>query len=329
MPFYSIIVPIYNKEKTLEQCIQSVLSQTCNDWELLLIDDGSKDKSLTVANNYASSAIQVLHHENHGVSYTRNRGIKEAKGEYLIFLDADDYYEPSFLEHIQVGIQNNQANIYLCGITKVHIAGNKEVLRFPIQGLYTSEKVKEQFFTIESRTGLFGYVANKIISNRFIKENHILFNEKMKNSEDFLFFLDCYKKCKTFFFMDECGYNYIHYPSGTSIYGNVDYTHLIAIKLNMFEWIQQEMTKEDKERFCSVLVHFAKCIFTESRNFDRKDIQSKIDYIHSEELLLKALSSEEKNQSLTKHILHKDIVSLQIICFMNGLKRKLYKLIHS
>lgn len=93
-PLISIIVPVYNTEKFIDECIQSVLIQTYEEWELLLIDDGSTDKSFFICDKYSSldNRIKVIHKKNSGVSDSRNKGIDIARGEYIIFLDSDDYW---------------------------------------------------------------------------------------------------------------------------------------------------------------------------------------------------------------------------------------------
>lgn len=91
----SIIVPVYNAEKYLSSCIESILNQTYSEFELFLINDGSSDSSAEICNFYAKKdeRIKVIHNANHGVSYTRNNGLQLAKGEYIIFCDADDQYK--------------------------------------------------------------------------------------------------------------------------------------------------------------------------------------------------------------------------------------------
>ena len=101
MPSISIIVPVYQAEKYLSKCIESVLRQTFSDWELLLIDDGCRDSSPEICDRYAAKddRIRVFHKKkNAGVSEARNWGMREAKGEYIAFLDSDDGFEPKALE---------------------------------------------------------------------------------------------------------------------------------------------------------------------------------------------------------------------------------------
>ena len=100
MKFVSIICPVYNCERYIEKCIQSVLKQAYKNWELIIIDDGSKDASGQISDKYAdqSQNIKVVHQQNQGISKARNVGMKLALGEYIFFLDADDYLEEGFLQ---------------------------------------------------------------------------------------------------------------------------------------------------------------------------------------------------------------------------------------
>ena len=92
MPFFSIIVPVYNSAETLGRALQSVMEQSFKDWELILVDDGSSDDLTSVLNSFSAHNISIVTQENLGVSSARNRGVSMAKGEWLTFLDADDYY---------------------------------------------------------------------------------------------------------------------------------------------------------------------------------------------------------------------------------------------
>lgn len=120
MPQISIIIPLYNKENCIRDTLDSVLSQSYEDFEIVVVNDGSKDNSVAVVESMCDSRIRLINKENEGVSKTRNRGIKEAKGEWLLFLDADDTMENGCLQAlIDLGQLYPQANV-LCGnfITK-------------------------------------------------------------------------------------------------------------------------------------------------------------------------------------------------------------------
>lgn len=111
MPLISVIVPVYNAESTLRQCVDSILSQEFEDFELLLIDDGSKDGSPAICDEYASKdwRVKAFHKQNGGVSSARNLGIEQAKGEWVVFVDSDDYISKNYLN----GLPNCDADLAL------------------------------------------------------------------------------------------------------------------------------------------------------------------------------------------------------------------------
>ena len=119
MPKVSIIVPVYNAEKYLQECVESVLCQTLSDIELILVDDGSSDGSKELcdelAKNHSGTCLRVIHQANSGVSAARNAGIRAAEGEFLLFTDSDDYVEPDYLEKMAALQENSDADLVLCG----------------------------------------------------------------------------------------------------------------------------------------------------------------------------------------------------------------------
>ena len=127
MPTFSLIVPIYKIEEYLPKCIDSVLSQSCQDYELLLIDDGSPDGCGRICDEYAGKypqKIRAIHQENGGAGAARNHGIALSQGEYLLFVDGDDYLSPEFLEELHRTIQETPADL-VCFGAQVERDGNK------------------------------------------------------------------------------------------------------------------------------------------------------------------------------------------------------------
>ncbi|MCI6420699.1 MAG: glycosyltransferase [Blautia sp.] len=112
----SIIVPVYQVEKYIRQCVDSILAQTFTDFELILVDDGSKDKSGQICDEYArmDTRVKVIHKENGGAADTRNRGMDQAVGNYVMFVDSDDYLAPTMLECLYRNILNENADIAAC-----------------------------------------------------------------------------------------------------------------------------------------------------------------------------------------------------------------------
>lgn len=119
-PTVSVITPVYNVEMYLDTCIKSILRQSFSDFELILIDDGSTDNSLSICSAYANKdrRIHVLTQTNHGQAFARNRGIDYSHGDYLAFVDSDDYIHPQYLEILVSNLKKHQANIAICSFIK-------------------------------------------------------------------------------------------------------------------------------------------------------------------------------------------------------------------
>ena len=128
-PLISIIIPVYNGKKYLAQCINSIIGQTYSNWELLLIDDGSTDGAEDMCDEYAANndRISVLHKVNGGQASARNEGIALAKGEYIGFVDCDDWLEPDMYATMIATLQREQAEIIICGYTEEYAHRQKTV----------------------------------------------------------------------------------------------------------------------------------------------------------------------------------------------------------
>lgn len=128
-PQISIIIPIYNVERYLRQCIDSILAQTFTDFELLLIDDGSPDGCPAICDEYAEkdTRIRVFHKQNGGVTSARNKGLNNANGNWIIYIDGDDWIEPTYVEELYNAAINNEADIAICAFRFVYEDGSSVI----------------------------------------------------------------------------------------------------------------------------------------------------------------------------------------------------------
>ena len=126
MALISVIIPVYKVEEYLENCIQSVIKQTVSDLEIILVDDGSPDQCPEICDLWADkdSRIKVIHKENGGLSDARNAGMKVATGEYVSFIDSDDYISLDFYETLLETIVDNDSDIVECGVVKFYEDNN-------------------------------------------------------------------------------------------------------------------------------------------------------------------------------------------------------------
>jgi len=184
----SIITPVYNVERCIEKTINSIINQSSRDFELLLIDDGSKDKSIEIAENLLINSeinYRIISQENGGVSVARNKGIKEAKGEYICFLDSDDYIHKDYIKLMYEKASTCNCDLVFCDYTqvdskdKVIVESTTKFLDDFINGNEGALKQLSSDITIGMGSALY--------RTSIIKENNILFDSNRKYAEDVVF----------------------------------------------------------------------------------------------------------------------------------------------
>ncbi len=208
----SIIVPVYNAINYLPQCIDSIICQSYIDWELILVDDGSKDQSGKICDEYTKqdNRIKVIHQSNNGVSSARNAGINHAKGEYLCFVDADDWLEPSFLIDFQ--FDKIKADFYIGGYifnTYGTPFSCKKYEEICCSGL---SEIRDEFFRQNLQAN--GYPWGKLYKSSIIRENSLRFNEKLSINEDHLFVFQYYLLCGSLSINSTINYQYRVFDDG-------------------------------------------------------------------------------------------------------------------
>ena len=206
-PLFSIIVPIYNVERYLEQCIESVLAQNYQNYELILVDDGSPDNSLDICTQYAKQHhnIVFIRKVNGGLSDARNSGIKMARGEYLMFLDSDDYWEgTSILSDLQKIITENNPDVifnYMSSVYPDKIV-NHYINRDKLIGSF-----KEDFQGLYQDGIYLGFVWTKIIKREILLKNHLFFI-KGRSFEDVTWSFFLTKYINSYAIYKNCFYMY-------------------------------------------------------------------------------------------------------------------------
>ena len=202
----SVIIPVYNAVKYIQKCVESIQKQTFQDWELILVDDGSKDGSASLCDKLAGMdhRIRVIHQKNQGVSGARNTGIEAAIGEYIMFVDADDWIESNLCEQLMSGISN--ADLAIAGFYHLMPSGKKKNV-FTCNSCYISLKVQLAVFFDNL------YLKNFINSpcSKLYKRDIIgiqRFDKSVALGEDLLFNLEYLQECNTIFIIPFAGYNY-------------------------------------------------------------------------------------------------------------------------
>lgn len=210
LPLISIIVPVYNSKLTIERCINSLLQQEFQNFEIILINDGSTDNSGIICEAYqkTDNRIHILEQENSGVSIARNKGIEKAVGKYILFLDSDDSLEKDMLSVYAQILSANSPDAIVGSLTI--ISYGKQIIKGPQNKGYFTSDIWDQI-CINSEP--FGWAGGKLFRTSIIKENGIKFDSNMKSQEDLSFCLSAYYNCKSFYLTDYAGYNYYYAES--------------------------------------------------------------------------------------------------------------------
>ena len=178
----SVITPVYNTEKYLDSCIQSILAQTYTNFELLLIDDGSTDSSGVICDKYAEldSRVRVFHKENGGASSARNMGLDNAKGEWVTFVDSDDWLDVDLYEKMRKSAYNEQSEIVVSGV-KIEENG-KSIWTLQCPQNYVDKASLSNLRMIESP--IFSSIWNKLIKRELLKKHNIRFDDRLQMWDD-------------------------------------------------------------------------------------------------------------------------------------------------
>lgn len=192
----SIIIPIYNVEKYLEKCLESVLGQTYENLEIILVDDGSADRSAEIATKFAKkdSRIKLVRQENQGQSSARNAGLSLATGEYISFVDSDDQIKPNFISSL-VNLYTGNVSITVCGHEYRRLKnGTSDFLyQSPLKPRQKHESKKSYVLKLLAKDGRMYSCNNKLFRKQIIKKHQIFFDESLNFAEDTKFVLDYLK----------------------------------------------------------------------------------------------------------------------------------------
>lgn len=209
----SIIVPVYNASATIKCCIESVLSQTYTNFELVIVDDGSTDDSLAICEKFAmsDSRIIVRHQENKGVSAARNFGITLCNGEWISFLDSDDYFGESFLEDLIT--ESSDCDLIIGGYKKKYIKTNQVLqgIQFPNKNI----DMDDDCVSFWDYVLIYGTPWGKLFKSEIIKQHHITFPTDYSLHEDHIFFYEFLKNTNRIKLSDKNGYFYVNYGTAT------------------------------------------------------------------------------------------------------------------
>ena len=211
---FTIIVPIYNVEKYLRECIDSILFQTNKNFELILVDDGSKDNCGQICDEYALlyKNIRVIHKHNGGVTSARKEGLKIANGKYIIYIDADDYLDKNHIQNFYGIILDFDPDIICCGLTLAF--SNKKIIK-PItlkNGFFSKKEIKDYIypFLIEDKNSNYfpSSLCTKAIKKDLLREVLLSVDDKIQIGEDKITTIGCIYSANSLYISEYTSYYY-------------------------------------------------------------------------------------------------------------------------
>ncbi len=279
----SIIVPVYNLEKYIEKCILSILSQTYQDWELLLIDDGSKDKSLQLCQAWAKkdSRIRVFHQENQGVSAARNFGLSIMKGDFIVFVDGDDWIDCDCFQRMMENMKDN-VQLVCCDffVEKENNCQHNVFFHKEEFGILSQEECLRDYYS--------DFLYTKTIWGKIFRKElwaGVCF-KKLKNSEDHLAMFEIIQKLTNVYFMEEKFYHYLQRSSGASHKVDESYYHDVLYTLDISFVYACERALPYKEEAGALYIDMAygllKIYESENRKEEARELILKMKTVYKE-----------------------------------------------
>lgn len=331
----SIIIPVYNSEKYIKKCIESLINQSYIHIEIILVDDGLNDESGIICDYYAKKdrRIIVIHKENEGAYIARNIGISMAKGEYISFVNSDDWVEKDYIGFLVDNILNFNSDLIVCNYKDVYISKNNiyygEKRKINSEVLKIDKVMNQDFFI----NGLVHPCWGKLYKSNIIKNNNILF-ENLKLSEDTVFNLNYLTFCKNINILENELYFYAHYDCHSSV-TSIEYDSIFENYLIVHEYFFQYIKRYKENKYIDIVNKtmypqyysaFIKILMC--KNFNRKEKVNILNKALSNNKIVDSFNIKQENKSI--NIINKLIISKQyflIKCILKYIncKYKKYK----
>ena len=243
----SVIMPVYNKEKYIEASLRSVLQQSFDDIEILVVDDGSTDRSSEIIDQFADRdpRIRVFHVRNGGVSSARNIGLEHAQGRWIQFLDADDMLEPDYLQNAVQVLEKEKADILFSAFTMVDTQGTSlRQISIPETGMRNQQELCDCFIRYQYSTGFFGHISNKLFSKKLLDASNAKFSLGTKLAEDLDFYARLYPFVERAYFWEAKSFLYLQNEDNYQNDTEVDYRSQLWIHMDIKRWFEKSSVYE-------------------------------------------------------------------------------------
>lgn len=264
MPRVSIIIPLYNKIRYIENCLELLTGQKYQDFEIIVVDDGSDDGSYESVQHMAESSdkIRLLHQDNQGVSSARNKGLREASGEWIWFVDADDRPDTGWLDSAGAYLTDTDIDIIFGEFIKVRADGKEERITTGYTGKIPPAELPAYFMKEQYSTGFFGYLWCKLIRRSFIESCKAEFEKDLTLAEDLKFMVRLYRHSPQCLFLHNNAMYYTMNAENSSVERDIDYRAQTEIQYQIFQWIGEKRCLNDYRSMRNFQIsNYVACVF--------------------------------------------------------------------
>ena len=240
METVSVIIPVYKTKEYLRQCVDSVIKQSYEKLEIILVDDGSPDSCGAICDEYAQkdARIQVIHKANGGLSSARNAGIAVAQGKYICFVDSDDYLHAEYVSRLVCAMENGNAQMAACVFCETT---DRQIYQGELPQSALQVVTNDRFRCALDADSYAGFAWNKLFDNGILKTNHLLFDETIFNGEDLPFVVEYLTHCSKVAFIEDPLYYYYIRPNSitTYIHYSARYATIIYARERVMEMLAE------------------------------------------------------------------------------------------
>lgn len=245
----SVIVPVYNIEEEIGKCIESIINQTYRDLEIILVDDGSTDKSLSICQKYAADdmRIRVIHKKNGGLVSARKAGMQAAIGAYVAHIDGDDWVEEEYIETLVNGADFGNVDVVIAGFLFESVEGKIEKIQNKVEsGLYDKEGIKQFIYPVMLE-GIFPSNCSKLFRRELAFEKQMLVEDCVECDEDTVVVYPILLNAASIRIIDACQYHYVRRSNSLSTYGTDASTYFATVR-NVYQALKKEFLCHEEKK---------------------------------------------------------------------------------
>lgn len=325
----SIIMPLYNKRKYVENVINAIIDQTYQDWELIVVNDGSSDGSEKIVQQMIlkDDRIKLINQENKGVSEARNKALQFAKGKWIWFVDADDMPQKDFLK-IALKESLDDVKIIIGSFDRYYEDQEIQHIEIGEKGTIEGNDISTLFMKHQYENGYWGYLWNKLIYREWILNENIKFEKNLKLAEDLKFMIQLYRLDPKIKIVSCCAMRYTVDAYNSSKDKKIDYYAQMHIQLMIYDWIVTEKGQVNyKDHLKRIISNYAGCIIFHAFE-NGEDYQEKALKLMNETKtmdLLMTVGIDKVMQPIVKGLKERKLRKIEIYLNSRNLIRKLYR----